>query len=291
MVFNRNEISEISECPACNNRIFQKQFTKKGKDFWRCTNCGLENQYPLPNQEELNKYYDESYSEGMYKTFTDANDMKLATARQRLKEIRKNCSPGRWLDVGCSNGIFVEIARNNGIDAEGIDVSNIAVSDAHKRGLPVFRSTIEEFNPGYQYNLITAFDVLEHVLDPISFMQSIFRLLVPQGMVALSLPDQGSIIRKIMGKRWYFYIPEEHMYYFNRSTISKLLNRTGFDNIQIKIAYKPLTYNYSLTQFEEYNPSIFTMFSLISKVIPREMRELVVPLYIGEMMVIAERQA
>jgi 2-polyprenyl-3-methyl-5-hydroxy-6-metoxy-1,4-benzoquinol methylase len=282
-----SNVARISPCPVCQNIFFRKIFTKKGKDFWKCTNCGLEKIYPLPSLEDLKDYYDESYTEGMYKIFTDARKMKQMTAKERLKQISSYCPQGRWLDVGCSDGGFVEQARLAGILAEGIDLSKVAIQEAGKRNLPVYYSAIEDFKPEYEYNTITAFDVLEHVIDPTSFMKSLHRLLLPGGKIALSVPDQGSLICKLMGKAWYFYIPEEHLHYFNISNITKLLNKMGFVVERCARAYKPLTYSYSLTQFKEYNPSIYTILSVISKFIPEKIQNFAIPLYIGEMMVIA----
>lgn len=284
------EIRTISECPTCENRLFQKRFTKKGRDFWRCQSCGLEKQFPLPTVEELKEYYDESYSTGMYKDFTDASDIKYLTAKHRLKNVIPYCQPGRLLDIGCSNGSFIAHAKESGLHAEGIDLSAVAIREAQERGLTAFCTTAEEFDPGYRYETITFFDVLEHVLDPFGFLQSVHRLLAPGGMVALTVPNHGSLIRKLMGHRWYFYIPEEHLHYFNPSTISALLGRAGFEVKRCSWTYKPLTYRYSLVQFQEYNPLIFKMLSAGSAILPQRLADASVPLYIGEMMVIARRR-
>lgn len=281
-------IEQISPCPVCQKEAFRKIFNKKGRDFWRCTGCGLEKIYPLPSAEELKNYYDESYDIGMYKTFIEAREIKQYTAQKRLKQIYSHVSKGRWLDIGCSDGVFVEQARMEEISTEGIDLSEVAIREARKRNLPVYFSAVEKFAPGYKYDVVTAFDVLEHVLDPNIFIKSVYYLLKPGGKFVLSVPDQGSLIRKVMGKAWYFYIPEEHMHYFNVSNITKLLDANGFKVESIMRAYKPLTYNYSLSQFKEYNPLIYKILSNLSKIIPNKLKNLSVPLYIGEMMVVAQ---
>ena len=282
-----NNGTQISPCPVCQNVYFEKIFTKKGRDFWRCSNCGLEKIFPLPTLEELKNYYDESYSEGMYKTFIEAREMKLLTAKERLKQISSHCSQGRWLDIGCSDGVFVEQAQLQGMQSEGIDLSEVAIEEARKRNLSVYYSSVENFEPEHKYDTVTAFDVLEHVLDPVGFVQSVRSLLLPGGKVVLSLPDQGSVICKLMGKSWYFYIPEEHLHYFNKSTVAKLLTNAGFVVERRMATYKPLTYNYSLTQFKEYNPLIYKVLSWVSKLLPEKVKNISIPLYIGEMMIVA----
>jgi 2-polyprenyl-3-methyl-5-hydroxy-6-metoxy-1,4-benzoquinol methylase len=282
-----NQAVEITPCPACGNRLFKKRFTKKARDFWQCQTCRLEKIYPLPSLDELRIYYDESYSGGMYKTFTDADQMKRMTAEHRFKSM-KGQSPlsDRWLDVGCSNGAFVKVARSHGINAEGIDLSAVAVEKGRAEGLPLYCSTIEMFNPGYLYNTIVAFDVLEHVLDPLNFLLAVRRLLEPGGTLVITVPNLNSLIRKIMEQRWYFYIPEEHLHYFHPDAIALLLSRAGYERPRCRRAYKPLTYNYSLTQFVEYNPLIYKVLNALTTIIPNQLRNMIVPLYIGEMNVI-----
>lgn len=285
----RREVGEISPCPACGNRLFQMRFVKKGRIFWRCRSCGLEKQFPLPTSSDLRAYYDASYRAGMYKAFTDASDMKDLTAAYRLKRIAADCRPGRWLDVGCSSGAFITQARAHGIAAEGIDLSEVAVQEARRRGLPVFHATVEELDNKILYDTVTMFDVLEHVLDPLGFLQAVHQRTVPGGTVALTVPDHGSLARRVMGSRWFFYIPEEHLHYFNTATIAALLRRAGFEPIRCSSAGKPLTYRYSLVQFREYNPLIYRMLNTIARGLPSWALDIPVPLHIGELMVVALR--
>jgi hypothetical protein len=141
-----SNITQLSPCPVCQNVFFKKVFNKKGKEFWRCADRGLEKIYPLPTPAELKNYYDESYTKGMYKIFIEAQEMKRLTAKERLKQISAYIPQGKWLNIGCSDGVFVEQARLTGIQAEGIDLSEVAIQEAHKRNLPVYYSTIEDFN-------------------------------------------------------------------------------------------------------------------------------------------------
>ena len=282
-------VSENSQCCVCGNEAFRKLFTKKGRDFWRCTRCGMEKQHPLPTLADLKHYYDSSYKDGMYKTFVDAAGMKKLTAEHRLNEILPFCRQGRWLDVGCSNGSLVHAACNRGIDAEGIDISQVAIETGCKENLKLYCSTLEDFAGAASYDTITMFDVLEHVLDPVRCLEAARDLLRPEGRLVLSVPNQASIFRRAMGRRWYFYIPEEHLHFFNPTNIRQLLMRLGLPVERIARTYKPLTFRYSMTQFEEYNPLIYRLLLPVTRVIPERWLEKTIPLYIGEMLVISKR--
>ncbi|MCB1233947.1 MAG: class I SAM-dependent methyltransferase [Verrucomicrobiae bacterium] len=276
------------DCPVCGKTELRWRFAKKGRQFWRCEGCGVEKQHPLPTRRELEAYYDAEFDHGMYETFTAAEDMKRMTARQRLNEILVHLPPfGRWLDVGAANGVFVREARAEEIEAEGIELSAVAVERARDAELPVRCAALEDLDSSEKYDCITAFDVLEHVLDPTGFVESVVAHLRPGGHVAMTLPNEASLFCRLMGRRWWFYIPEEHLHYFNPRNVTRLFENAGLEILTVGRSFKPLTFNYGLTQFIEYNPLIYRLMKLAGVFLPARAREWIVPCYIGEMKVIA----
>jgi len=274
-------------CPNCGPVALSPLFEKKGRQFWRCDGCDVRLQWPLPTARELEAYYEREFAEGMYATFTAAEEMKVMTAEQRLKEL----SPwvpmsGRWLDVGCANGVLVEAAAKRGIAASGVELSTHAVAQGVARGLDLAAGMLEDLPVEMKYDCITAYDVLEHVLDPRGFLQAVTERLKPGGYAVLSLPNVASIFAKVMGSRWWFYIPEEHLHYFTPATVSQLGQKVGLETVRVGRTFKPLTFNYGMTQFVEYNPLIYKVMKLASSLIPGKLREWIVPLYIGEMQVV-----
>ncbi len=284
---------KLIHCPNCGNETnFGFRFEKKGRKFWRCRDCNLEKQNPLPTEQELKDYYESSYDIGMYRDFAAASEMKVLTARQRIKELKKFVSlDGKWLDVGCANGVFVKEAIALGVDAEGVELSENAVAEGKDQGIPISAGTIADLDEDVKYDCITAFDVLEHVIDPESFLQDIISRLKPGGHVILSLSNCSSLPAKLMGSRWYFYIPEEHLHYFDPDTLESFASRMGTTVLSTRRAYKPLTFDYSLLQFKEFNPLIYRGLALLGKLVPRSLRRKIIPLYIGEMMLIAKKPA
>lgn len=278
------------DCPLCGVTKFKKRFTKKGRDFYRCCSCKLELQWPLPTMNELEAYYDGSFSSGMYQEFAAAQKMKVMTAQQRLKEIDAVVPmQGRWLDVGCANGVFVEEAGKRGIDASGVELSQHAVEIGLSRGLNLSVGTVDDLAPTEHYDCITAFDVLEHVLEPNPFLASIHARLTIGGHVVLTVPNAGGLVRRMMGKRWYFYIPEEHLHYFTARNLTALVTKHGFQVLQVGATHKPITYDYALTQFVEYNPLIYRILGGVSYAVPSKLRARPIPLPIGELRIIARR--
>ena len=277
-------------CPICGPAEAAALFVKKHRKFYQCNGCGLRLQWPLPTEEELQQYYDNEFSKGMYRTFTEATVMKERTAAHRLRKVLRWAKPtGRWLDVGCANGVFVSTAASVGAEASGIELSSVAVEQARRQGLSVKQARIEDLSMADRYDCITAFDVIEHVLDPNQFLQSIANRLNNGATCVLSLPDVNSVFARIMGKAWWFYIPEEHLHYFNSATMGQLATKVGLEVTHIGRAFKPLTFDYGLTQFKEFNPWIYRVLSTLAFVIPKAMRSAVMPFYIGEMLVVLRK--
>ena len=277
----------FGECPLCGITSLEWRFKKKDRDFWRCMKCGIELQHPLPKFSEIQAYYDREYAHGMYDTFTAAAQMKTMTARQRLKGIKPFVNfAGHWLDIGCADGVFINEASALGMKVSGVELSPIAVDMALAKGLDVTCGDITNLITIEKYDCITGFDVIEHVLDPRALIAEIVSRLKPGGYIVLTTPDIDSIFCRLMGSRWWFYIPEEHFHLFNQNLVKRLLELHGFEIIKSMRSFKPLTYNYGLTQFIEYNPLIHRAMKTANVFIPNRLRKRIIPLYIGEMLII-----
>lgn len=269
--------------------MFRRLFEKRSRVFWRCLGCGLERQYPLPLPEQIQAYYETHHSSGRLRDMVEAEEMSRMRARRRFREIRPHLPRGCWLDVGCANGTFVRTALTAGIDAVGLEISRSAVARARTELLPVQCGTIEGHDPGRVYDAITAFDVLEHQPDPGGFLGNARRLLREGGRLALALPDLASTVRRIMGRRWYFYIPDGHLFYFDRSVVERLLEHHGFSVLHAEPIAKPITISYSVTQLRVLNPVLGAAAGAFLRALPHRLAGRPIPLRLGEFLLVAEK--
>jgi hypothetical protein len=88
-----------------------------------------------------------------------------------------------------------------------------------------------------------------------------------------------------MGKSWFLYIPEEHMFYYNPGSLERMLNKHGLEVTRRQRAFKPLSLNYSLFHLKEYNPLIYRVLSPFKTLLGERLADAPIPLYIGEMLV------
>ena len=102
--------------------------------------------------------------------------------------------------------------------------------------------------------------------------------------------DVSSIYpRMLMGRHWFYYYPDEHLYYYDAATITRLLQDEGFRVLRVERATKPLTLEYTLANLSHFNRTLGRVASVLARPVPDFMRDRVLPIYLGEMQVVAAR--
>jgi len=159
--------------------------------------------------------------------------------KRRSQDIRiiagllaKEYAEIRLLDVGCSNGSFVAIAQDLGVQAEGVDPSPEAVQDGLRRGLKLHAGFLVEVGlPDGSFDAITLHEVLEHVAEPIALLQECRRILKPGGIVLIGTGNIDSWTRQVRGQRWDFFDMHQHgghISFFSPRSLGVLAAATGF---------------------------------------------------------------
>lgn len=165
-------------------------------------------------------------------TFLADETARRRTARTVLQKIESICAqPGRLLDVGAGPGIFVSEARARGWEATGVDPSQWAVQHGRQAyGVPLVQGDIMQLRnvATRPYDVVTLFDVIEHVPDPRELVQAAVAALRPHGLLVLTTPRFDSVLAALMGKRWYCIFPA-HLHYFTRSSLQHTLRAAGFE--------------------------------------------------------------
>jgi SAM-dependent methyltransferase len=221
---------------------------KNSFDIFACKQCGLRFVFPTPlatTDVYTREYFYGARNGYGYVDYDNDKLPMLPVFEDYLKRISVATNGvGKLLDVGAATGFFVGCARNRGWDAEGIEVSSAAVEVAELKKLPVTLATLESVDGETLYQVITLFDVLEHVTDPRRALVAIYRLLKPGGVIAISLPDIGSVYARLLGRFWHALVPPEHLFYFTRESLERLLAQTGFSVLEFHRPSKCFTLAY-----------------------------------------------
>ena len=230
--------NERKGCPVCDGRLTVMVVEHNGLQVVRCLTCGHQFVSPTPSEAALAAIYDQSYYRGTHRSvgFSDYNG--LAGARERmfsrhLHRLKRHTAAGRLLDVGCATGDFIKVAQQHGWEAIGVDPSP-AREQALAAGLRIVGRTIDDADVGAQgIHLITFWDVLEHLPEPVRALRRAAGLLGPDGVVAATVPNAGSALARISGRRWFGYkTAGEHLQFFTPSTIRRAFEAAGFEVVE-----------------------------------------------------------
>lgn len=238
-------------CFICNNAKLCFFTRKQSYDLYKCQQCGLIFVYPLP--ENLAEIYAKDYFLGAmhgfgYVDYEKDKKAMNATFEMYLDEIEKLMpARGRLLDVGAATGVFLETSARRGWRASGIEISDYAATKARQKNLNVQIGTLESMHFKKElFDMITMWDVLEHLPNPESTLKLANNLLKRDGLIVLNTPNSGSFFAKLMGKHWHLIVPPEHLFYFNIDNLTKLLRKTGFEVCLVTCLGKKFTLQYIL---------------------------------------------
>lgn len=245
-----NEINtEVVRCPACGS-VTRPWITAKGFPIRACDGCGMKFVFPVPT--DVSGVYSADYFFGAkdgfgYVNYDQDKQAMVPVLKKYLKLIEKRRpARGLLLDVGTATGVFVDLAARAGWEAEGIELSAAAVEAAQAKGLPVRVAKLEAVEGEARYDAITMLDVLEHLPDPAQALRIAYRLLRTGGVVAVNVPDAGSLYARLMGRAWHAIVPPEHLSYFTLPALNRLLVSAGFQRVHGHTMNKSFTLPYIL---------------------------------------------
>ena len=238
----------MSACLVCSAQVEPRTaiaWRKDGHDIVRCPACRFVFRAELPDQQALDLIYDEGYFRDEpdhadrhgYSDYLKDAELHRANARRRLRLLaRRLPAPGSLLDVGCAAGFFVDEALRAGWHASGIDVSATMVDWARSElGIPVSCASFTHDGVDVsQLDAVTMWDYIEHSVDPRADLERAHDLLRPDGLIALSTGDIGSLPARLSGRRWHLLTPEHHNFFFEKRTLRRLLESSGFEVLEAR---------------------------------------------------------
>lgn len=234
-------------CPLC-----RADFTKQGvvtahvygakkgeRAFFHCTNCDVRYQYPGLTPEEEARFYAAEFEgfmasrAGAAGGWTKADDHVRANEPTRLRRMqymsRYLQGTVDLLEVGCSSGFMLYPLIQNGHRCVGVEPSGAFSGYLKSRGVPVHAS-IEELPPASQrqhFDVVTHFFVLEHIAQPLGFLQKQLAMLKPGGTIIFEIPNAADPLYSVYDIPAFerFYWSLAHPWYFSESSLRYLLDQ------------------------------------------------------------------
>lgn len=235
-------------CKICqsNQPYFKKRF-----GLYHCPTCSVYFLDPRQWPKDLGSFYERAYRGedpltrlAYFDYQPDLVQLKASYCESILAEVQ-DLRPGPLLDVGCGQGIFLEIASRAGFRVSGLEPSRIAAQSAPRRTRTKIKvGNIDTFPlPKNSFKVVTLINVFEHLFNPLLALRKINTTLRPGGMVYLTTPNINSFWVKLFGRYWWGFKPD-HIFFFNPQSLKEILRRAGFSKIEVS----PESFYYSPSQ-------------------------------------------
>lgn len=216
-----------------------KDHSVSGEEFELLLDTDLEllKTHPQPSAEKLGRYYESddyiSHTDGKRSLFEKLyHAVKQKALRDKIKLIQGfQPQKGKLLDIGAGTGDFLAVAKASGWDITGIEPSEKAKSIAKGKGV-VFAESLAAI-PDHSYDVITMWHVLEHVPDVEAQITELKRIMKPDGVIIIAVPNFKSYDAQYYGKFWAAYDVPRHLWHFSKTAIEKLFARQGIQLIEI----------------------------------------------------------
>lgn len=251
----KDDLKSIS-CPFCSTSAPSIRYDYKTSAIVKCAGCGLMWLHPRPGPTQVYEIYKdmtyyantEFFQEDGTKIYGYVDYLSERLNKQnwyrgiiektiRLMEAEEGSKDQRsWLDVGCGLGFLMDMAYDYGFKVGGVEFSRSAVQYIRsKYTFPVNYGMLSEIDVVEKFDVISMFDVIEHLLDPIADLKKLRAMIKDNGFLLIQTMDSESLVSRLLGKRLEdFRRIREHLYFFSRPSLTKILEHTGWDVVEMR---------------------------------------------------------
>jgi 2-polyprenyl-3-methyl-5-hydroxy-6-metoxy-1,4-benzoquinol methylase len=272
---NEGLLCSSVDCPLCGSPDFSLRYpANKGDretvtaEHFRCTSSSLSRHGDIVQCNRCHLLFSNPQLDPMqvldiYRAVEDPLYQEQAAAREKtfarsLRQLQRlSAPPGKLLDVGCYTGMFMKLAALEGWTVTGVELSAWAATIARQGGYGQVHSLALDaacLEPA-SFDVITLWDVIEHLSHPVAMLKNVHSLLKPGGIIAVSTHMVDSFAARLLGSRYPFFM-DMHLVHFSRPTLSRLLAECGFEILAYRRHIRVLKLGYFLDKLEKRAQSL-----------------------------------
>lgn len=222
-------------CPVCSSNNEVEIFQKEGGRYVKCIDCTMIYLNPVFKDSSIKEYYESNHTEqsevvesdtdSFYKNIYNGGLDNLLNLSENIKNI---------LDIGCSSGSFLDLAKLRDLDTYGVELNQAEFAYAKDKGHEVYNNLLENISFDRKFDIVSLWDVFEHLIDGEFYLNKIKKILSKDGMIFLQIPSSDSLAAKILRENCNMYDGLEHVNLYGVKTIERLAEKCNLDILSIK---------------------------------------------------------
>jgi SAM-dependent methyltransferase len=225
---------EPRDCPACNSVNHRIIFKKSGGIYAACNDCEMIFLNPVFKDKYLREFYENNHNlqgEVVAEDIDFYGDLYSKGLRQILE-----CGGQRrnLLDVGCSSGIFLDIAKEDGWNTIGLELNKKEAERARQKGHLVKEVMLDSLDDNEKFDVITLWDVFEHIKDGVSFLEQAKNHLQSSGLIFIQSPSRDALAARIMQAQCNMFDGLEHVNLYGFESLKKVAKAAGYNLLKFK---------------------------------------------------------
>ena len=217
-----------SKCLICNSDNINPLENYKESYLYACGKCNFVFSAKIPTDQELYKHYVK------YKRDDYLSPITIKRYNEILDEFEPFRKTNRLIDIGCGIGYFLEEAEKRGWEVYGTEYTEEAIEICSKKGISMQKGVLTPSNYDLEsFDIITSFEVIEHINNPREELNNFYKLLRKGGIVYVTTPNFNSILRYRLKSAYNVICYPEHLSYYTPKTLNKVFNKSRFKTNKI----------------------------------------------------------
>ena len=229
----KEEFLETRTCPACGEDNFLDLFVKEGGQYVKCLNCQMVYLNPVFTDDALTAYYTNNKVE---QGLVVADDFTFYEKlyKQGLSAAQTRTSVGNILDIGCSTGLFLDVAKSQGWKTYGLELNLVESEISRNKGHIISNDLLQTAIFEEKFNIISFWDVFEHLKDGGETLRLSKDLLTSDGVILIQIPSSDSLAARIMQEQCNMFDGLEHVNLYGVNSLTHLVKTSGLEILDIK---------------------------------------------------------
>lgn len=227
--------TEERNCPVCDSSHDLKLFDKEGGTYVKCRDCMMIYLNPVFNDDALTDYYERNHTIQSEIVESDTDNFYVNIYNRGLESIIETTTDrASILDIGCSSGAFLDLAKKRGLQTYGLELNKAEYQIAKDKGHQVYNELLENVHYEEKLNAVSLWDVFEHIKDGEYYLNTIKKILSKNGIIFLQIPSSDALAAKILRERCNMFDGLEHVNLYGAETIRKLADKCHLEVVGMK---------------------------------------------------------